>query len=63
MKYLTYIIIAAALVTACSGKPIIKFEETSFNFGDTKADQQLKHTFKFQNVGRSTLIIKKVKAG
>ncbi len=40
--------------------PIIKFEETEYNFGTIKQGDIITHEFKFTNTGKSPLIIRKV---
>jgi hypothetical protein len=43
--------------------PKIEFKETTFDFGKQINDQELKHSFKFKNTGKSMLVIEKVSAG
>lgn len=43
--------------------PKIKFTETDHDFGKSMPNQDLKHSFTFQNIGKAMLIIEKVKAG
>ena len=40
--------------------PKIKFAETSYDFGTALQDTQVKHVFKFKNVGNDTLKIAQV---
>ncbi len=42
--------------------PVIKFEETEFNFGTIKAGEKVKHSFIFKNTGKADLFIRKTKA-
>lgn len=42
--------------------PDIQFSETNFDFGTVKQGDELVHTFKINNVGKSNLILRKVKA-
>lgn len=37
--------------------PVMTFTETEFDFGDIKADAQVRHTFTFTNTGKSPLLI------
>lgn len=60
-KFLGYSLLLMLL--ACSGTPKIQFTATSFDFGDQKQGEKLKHVFEFTNAGTSTLVIEKVKAG
>ena len=43
--------------------PLIRFRETSHNFGTAAQNTKLKHTFVFTNQGTDVLKIEKVKAG
>ena len=40
--------------------PVIKWEESTFNFGDIEQGATVEHTFKFTNVGNEPLIITNV---
>ncbi len=40
--------------------PVIKWEESTFDFGDIAQGEQVEHTFKFTNVGNEPLIITNV---
>lgn len=42
--------------------PDIQFSETNFDFGTVKQGEELVHTFKIKNAGKSNLILRKVKA-
>lgn len=42
--------------------PDIEFSETSFDFGTVKQGEELTHNFKIKNIGKSNLILRKVKA-
>lgn len=42
--------------------PQIKFEQESYDFGEADFEESIEHIFKFKNVGRSDLNIKKVQA-
>ena len=37
--------------------PVMKFMESEFDFGDIKANAQVRHTFTFTNAGKSPLLI------
>ena len=37
--------------------PVMKFTESEFDFGDIKANAQVRHTFTFTNAGKSPLLI------
>jgi len=37
--------------------PVIKFERTSYDFGEVVQGEKLKYAFKFKNTGKSNLII------
>ena len=39
----------------------IKFEETVYDFGTAKKGDQIKHVYKFQNIGKSPLLISDVR--
>jgi len=42
--------------------PVINFDHTSFNFGTVKQQSKVIHEFPFKNMGKTNLIIRKVKA-
>lgn len=42
--------------------PDIQFSETNYDFGTVKQGEELVHTFKIKNAGKSNLILRKVKA-
>jgi uncharacterized protein DUF1573 len=42
--------------------PKISFDDESFNFGKTKSKDKIVHDFKFQNNGKTDLIIRKIRA-
>lgn len=44
------------------GKPVIKFDDMVFNFGEAPQHDSLVHIFKFKNAGDDTLIISKVRS-
>lgn len=50
-------------LTACDGKPVANFKETTHDFGKVKISTTVTHTFHFTNTGTSTLVIERVKAG
>ena len=62
IKFPALILIVLFAIT-CKGQPKMQFDEKHHDFGDQKIEQKLKHTFTFKNIGTSTLIIEKVKAG
>ncbi len=43
--------------------PKIKFKETRFQFGSVEEGKKVTHKFYFENIGKSDLIIRKIKAG
>lgn len=46
-----------------SGKiPVIKLEETEYDFGEIKQGDKVEHTFKFTNTGNADLIVSDAKA-
>jgi hypothetical protein len=47
----------------CEAKPKAQFTETVYDFGVMKKESSMKHTFIFKNIGSSTLIIERIKAG
>ena len=66
MKFETSIylpLLVILIISSCTGKPKIKFNETAYNFGDVKQNTEIKHIFIFKNEGNSTLVIDKIKAG
>ncbi len=54
------VILAQDSTNAAQG-PKIKFAETSYDFGTALQDTQVKHVFKFKNIGTDTLKIAQVK--
>jgi hypothetical protein len=68
-KKISYVVIFAMLVFSVhllsaddSAKgPKIEFEESSFDWGTVQQGSQVKHIFKFKNVGSDTLKIDRVK--
>ena len=61
MMYFSFLLVL--FIYSCSGKPTIEFNEVHHNFGDAKQNTELKHVFIFKNIGSSTLVIEKIKAG
>jgi len=59
---LLFILFIFAL-NSCDGKPVAHFSETTHDFGKVKTGSTVSHTFQFTNIGTSTLIIERVKAG
>lgn len=43
--------------------PIVKFRDTRFNFGSIEQGKNITHKYFFQNIGKSDLIVRKIKAG
>ncbi len=65
MKKIIFSILLLILlpVISCDAKSAIVFDETIYDFGKVKTESTLKHTFIFKNIGKSTLIIDRIKAG
>jgi hypothetical protein len=63
VKRFTLFLIILILATACSGKPKIKFDSLTHDFGVINKDSTLTHIFNFTNIGKGILVIKKVTAG
>ena len=75
IKYLTVFLILVSIINfACKSensnnvevvdnnlinKPIIKFNETEFDFGEIISGEKVSHRFKFKNIGEGKLNIKK----
>jgi hypothetical protein len=61
--FITITVFLVLLQGACFSEPRVAFEETAYNFGEVQTEQELKHIFKFRNLGNATLVIKKIEAG
>jgi len=57
---LCFIILSAI---SCDAKSSIIFDKIEYDFGKIRKDSTVKHTFNFENKGKSTLIIERIKAG
>lgn len=56
-------VVVAAERDANSGKfPVIEFEQTSYDFGEIQANQQVETVFKYKNVGDAPLVITDIKS-
>jgi hypothetical protein len=42
--------------------PSVEFEQTTFNFGTAKQNSEVEHVFRFRNVGKNKLKIRKIRA-
>ncbi len=41
-------------------KPVIQFEEETYNFGQIRQGEKITHIYKFKNIGQQTLVIKDI---
>ena len=57
---LCFVILSAI---SCDGKSSISFDKIEHDFGKIRKNTVVKHTFHFENKGKSTLIIDRIKAG
>lgn len=56
-------VVVAAERDANSGKfPVIEFEQTSYDFGEIQANQNVETVFKYKNVGDAPLVITDIKS-
>ncbi|TZF82558.1 DUF1573 domain-containing protein [Pedobacter sp. BS3] len=53
---------STAAVTDSVNAPVLKFEETNYEFGVIKQGEKVTHEFKFTNAGKSPLVISAAQA-
>ena len=64
MRKLFLVILFFLIISVILAKPIIKFDETVYDFGKIKEEGgPYEHTFKFKNIGDTPLKLTRVKAG
>ncbi|WP_209331522.1 DUF1573 domain-containing protein [Lunatimonas salinarum] len=69
MKKLAYLLVFGMLATFAvqaqersAAAPVITFEESSIDFGNITQGEKVQHIFKFENTGKSPLVISNVAA-